>query len=330
MRKHNRRRFLQSTAITGASLGLTGCIGTGGGGDVTEFAIGHGIASEEAHWLMDANPDLLENWGDVYEAEFVEFGANNARLQAYQAGEIVGGQFPAITSLFIFDRGLPLRMVSGIAHELPDYFNEKFLVPSDSDMDLSADGLRGSQIGVCAYQSMCDLWAQAAVYEAGLTMGEDAEVVQVPFPSLGESVANGQVDTGVFPPTFWASATSQFDLKEAFDVTDVIGGPHTFLTMWFDNQWLEENEEVVRAYLEDFSIAAEHFMNNTEEAKRTLHDAGYVQTPLDQYLELPHTAYGTQILTDSIEYYNELAVDIGWLEEEVDLDLLIDTSYLPE
>jgi hypothetical protein len=48
------------------------------------------------------------------------------------------------------------------------------------------------------------------------------------------------------------------------------------------------------------------------------------------YLNLPTMATSARPLTDGRDNLNQRAVELGWIDEKVDTDLLYDLSYLPD
>ncbi|SEL24328.1 ABC transporter substrate-binding protein [Haloferax larsenii] len=328
----NRRDVLKATGTAVAAGSLAGCLGsvTGGGSSTVSITLGHGIASEEPLWLMDAMPDILDHWGSAYEAEFKAFPANNQRLQAFQAGELQAGTSAAVTAIFSTNKGLPLTVVANITQEREDTFHEKFLARPDSGMDgLNKESLEGKKVGICAFKSWCDLWAQSAIREVGLVPDEDVELVKVPFPSMGEAVSKGQVDTAIFPPVFEMLGKQKHGLKPIFSVIDTVGWEHDLMELWFSTQFIEQNPDVVEKFLEDYSTAVDYYNQNTKESKRAIHDAGYVQTPKETYVSLPNYTHSVQPLTESLKKINQLVADMGWIEEPVEIDNLYNLDYLP-
>lgn len=345
--RYNRRDVIKTAGIasTVAFTGLAGCSGgSGDGGDgdggdggstdgasreIPSFSLGHGLAAEEPLWLMDANPDLLDNWGNEYEAEFVQFDASTSRFQAFQAGEIDAGTVTMVTSFFAVDRGLPLTIVASITQETEEQYATSVVANSSNDIALSQEGLEGKSIGICGFQDSCHMWAGAAAQQVGLDPESDIDLVQVPFPTMGSAVAEDRVDAATMHQPFDVSAINQYDMEEKFDAVDTTGFEHDLLEVWFSTQYLNRNEEAIRMFLEDYTTAVEHYQNNTEEARQTILDAGFVQTPEDVYLNLPVMATSARPLTDGLDKLNQTAVDLGWIDETVDTDLLYDLSYLP-
>ena len=338
--RYNRRDLIKTAGIasTVGLTGLAGCSGDGGDGGSTDggsmeipsFKLGHGLAAEEPLWLMDANPDLLDNWGNEYEAEFIQFDGNTPRFQAFQAGEIQAGTVTSITSFFAVDRGLPLTIVASITQETAEQYATPLVANTDNDFALTEEGLDGKSIGICDFQASCHMWAASAAQKVGLEPEADVELVRVPFPTMPSAVAEGRVDAATMHQPFDASAMNQYDMEVKFDAVDILEYDHDLLEVWFSTQFLNGNEEAVRMFLEDYATAIEHYQENTEEARGTIQDAGFVQTPREVYLNLPTMATSARPLTDGLDNLNQRAVELGWIDEKVDTDLLYDLSYLPD
>lgn len=332
--RSNRRQFIKAAGVATAGLtGLAGCLGDGGTpnvGDVPSFRLGHGLAAEEPLWLMDADPSLLDHWDDEYEVEFIQFDGNTPRFQAFQSGEIEAGTVTSITSFFAVNRGLPLTIVASISQETEEQYATPFVAPTDSDVALTEEGLNGKSIGICDFQASCHMWAATAAQEVGLEPETDVELVRVPFPTMGSAVAEGRVDTATMHQPFDALAMSEHDMEVKFDAVEVLGYDHDLLEVWFSTQFLNENEEAVRYFLEDYQTAIEHYQNNTDEARGLIADEGFVETPKDVYVDLPTMATSIRPLTDSLDKLNQRAVELGWIEEKVDSNLLYDLDYLPD
>lgn len=351
--KYGRRQFIKAagiasttgiTTLAGCSSGGNGDDGNGteesstyngnnaGGGnqDIPTINLGHGAAAEEPLWLMDAKPDILEHKGEAYEANFIPFDGNTPRLQAFQAGEIQAGTITSITSFFAVDRGLPLTIVASITQETEEQYATPFVAPSDSDVALTEEGLKGKSIGICDFQASCHMWAATAAQKVGLSPENDVDLVRVPFPTMPDAVNEGRVDTATMHQPFDATAQQQYDHEIKFDAVDVLGYDHDLLEVWFSTQFLNQNEEAVRMFLEDYATAVDYYEKNTQEARQAIVDAGFVQTPEEVYLNLPHMATSATPLTDSLDKLNQRAVDLGWIDQKVDSGLLYNLDYLPD
>lgn len=344
----SRRQFIKAAGVA-TTAGLAGCAGNGGGGsgsddtptgtatnggttggnDPVSFSLGHGLAAEEPLWLMDAQPDMLDHWGVEYDADFIQFDGNTPRFQAFQAGEIQAGTVTSITAFFAVNRGLPMTIVASITQETEEMYATPFVANTDSDVAFTEAGLNGKSIGICDFQASCHMWAATAAQEVGLEPEADVELVRVPFPTMGSAVAEGRVDTATMHQPFDVSAMNQHDMEVKFDAVDVLGYDHDLLEVWFSTQFLNGNEEAVRYFLEDYQTAIEFYQNNKEEAHGIIADEGFVQTPREVYVQLPTMATSARPLTDSLGRLNTRAVELGWIDEEVDPELLYDLSYLP-
>lgn len=336
----DRRKFLKRTSALAAGsglFGLAGCIGggdgggaTGGGGDQpVSFRLGHGLAAEEPVWLMKAMPDILDNWGEAYEAEFVQFSGSTNRFQAFQAGELEAGTVTAFSAVFLVERGIPLTIVASISQETAAGYSTQFVTMPDTGFELSEEGMAGTSIGICDVRSSCHMWSLSAINKVGLTPDEDVDLVNTPFPTMPDAVANGRVTAATMAHPFDVLAINQNGAVAAFDAVDVMGFDHDLLEVWFGTHFLNQNQDVVRAFLEDYQIAIDYYENNMEESKRALIEEGFVQTPEQVYLPMSDWHHQITPLTDALETVNERSAELGWIEEPVDIEALYDLSYLP-
>jgi len=346
--RFNRRQFIKTAGVasTISIAGLAGCSGNDSDGDdsndnggtggstgdnePTTIKLGHGLSAEEPLWTMDAMPEILDHVGDAYETEFVQFDANTSRLQAFQAGEIQAGTMTAISTFFAVGRGLPLTITASISQVTGDKYATRFVSQANSEFDLSEGGLEGMTIGICAFQSSCHMWAATAAQNFDLVPEDDVSLVVVPFPTMPDAVAEGRVDAATMDMPFDIIAMEEYDAETTFDAVDVMGYDHDLLELWFSTQFINKNEETVRRFLEDYNTASEYYNNNIEEVKGAILDAGFVQTPEEVYLNLPERSTQATPLTDSLDNLNQRAVELSWIDEQVDTNLLYDLSYLPE
>lgn len=344
----NRRKFIKRmSALTAGSglIGLAGCTSGGdgdgddggnggtvgnGGDEPVSFKLGHGLAAEEPIWLMQAMPDILNNWGEEYEAEFVQFSGSTRRFQAFQAGEIDAGTVTAFSAVFLVERGIPLTIVASISQETADGYSTQFVTMPDTGFELSAEGMRGTSIGICDIRSSCHMWSLSAIEEVELTVDEDVDLVNTPFPTMPDAVSNGRVTAATMAHPFDVLAINQNGAVAPFDAVDVMGFDHDLLEVWFGTHFLNQNPDAVRAFLEDYQIAIEHYENNMEESKRALLDAGFVQTPEETYLDMSDWHHQITPLTDALERVNQRSAELGWIDEPVDLEALYNLDYLPE
>ena len=82
----------------------------------------------------------------------------------------------------------------------------------------------------------------------------------------------------------------------------------------------------------DYVAVTKYYLANTEQAKRDLHKSGFVRTPLELYLKNADWKRDPNARVD-VESLKKLSVfmleKLHWLEKPVNVDSMVDLSYLP-
>jgi ABC-type nitrate/sulfonate/bicarbonate transport system substrate-binding protein len=111
-----------------------------------------------------------------------------------------------------------------------------------------------------------------------------------------------------------------------------VGYDHELLDVWFGERFLKAQPGAVRAFLADYVAVTRYYLANTAQAKRDLHKAGFVRTPLEIYLKNADWKRDPAGRVD-VASLKKLAVfmheKLGWLEKPVNVDEMVDLEYLP-
>ena len=90
--------------------------------------------------------------------------------------------------------------------------------------------------------------------------------------------------------------------------------------------------DAVRAFLADYVAATKYYLANVEQAKRDLHKAAFVRTPVELYVKSADWKRDANARVD-VGSLKKLATfmyeKLDWLEKPVDIEPGIDMSYLP-
>ena len=294
---------------------------------------GRGFAAEEQVWLMSARPDLTPNQGKRYQLKQILFQANPQRFQAYLAGEIDAGTAPGLTVIFANEQGLDIKIVASVCLEAAgkEWFSTTYMVKDDGPVK-SVKDLKGGTIGVVGIKTATDLWARAGLLNAGLQPDKDTKVVPMAFPVIGDAVRTGKISAGTFVEPFYSAEVAKGGLRKLFTAVDAVGYDHELLDLWFGEKFLKQHPDAVRAFLADYVSVTQYYLANTEQAKRDLHKANFVRTPLDIYLKNadwkrePNARVNVDSLKKLTLFMRE---KLNWLEKPVNVDALVDQSYLP-
>ncbi len=294
---------------------------------------GRGFAAEEQVWLMSARPDLTPSQGKRYQLKQILFQANPQRFQAYLAGEIDAGTAPGLSVIFANEQGLDIKVVASVCLEAAgkEWFSTTYMTKADGPVK-SVKDLKGGTIGVVGIKTATDLWARAGLLNAGLQPDKDTKVVPLAFPAMGDAVRSEKVRAGTFVEPFYSAEMAKGGLRKLFTAAEAVGYEHELLDLWFGEKFLKSHPDAVRAFLADYVAVTKYYLANTAQAKRDLHKAGFVKTPLDIYLKNADWKRDANARVN-VESLKKLTVfmreKLNWLEKPVNVDALVDQSYLP-
>lgn len=295
--------------------------------------MGRGFAAEEQLWLMSARPDLAPNQGKRYQLKQILFQANPERFQAFLAGELDAGTAPGLAIIFGRTEGMPMKIVASVCMEAAgkEYFTTTYMVKDDGPIK-SVKDLKGGTIGVVGIKTATDLWARAGLINAGLVPDRDTKVVPMQFPAIGEAVRSGKVSAGTFVEPFYSSEMAKGGLRKIFTATEAVGYDHELLDLFFSERFLKQHPEAVRAFLADYVAVTKWYLANKDQAKRDIHKAGFVRTPVEIYVKNADWKRDPNARVD-VESLKKLATfmheKLKWLEKPVKVDEMVDLSYLP-
>jgi ABC-type nitrate/sulfonate/bicarbonate transport system substrate-binding protein len=283
---------------------------------------------------MAARPDLTPNQGSKYRLKMIAFQGNPERFQAFLAGELDAGTAPGVGAIFAAAQGLEIKMVAGICQEAAgkEYFQTTYMVKDDGKIK-SVKDLKGGTIGVVGVKTATDLWARAGLLNAGLTPDKDTKVVPIAFPAMGAAVRSDKVSAGTFVEPFYSAERAKGGLRALFTAVEAVGYDHELLDLWFGDKFLKERPDVVRAFLSDYVAATRYYVKNMAQAKRDVHKAGYVRTPVETYVATsdwkrdPSARIDVASLKKLVTLMHE---KLGWLEKTVNVDVMVDLTYLPK
>lgn len=299
----------------------------------TLIRFGRGFAAEEQVWLMSARPDLTPNQGKKYRLKQILFQANPERFQAFLAGELDAGTAPGLAVIFVRAQGVDMKVVASICQEAAgrQWFSTTYMVKDDGPIR-SAKDLKGGTIGIVGYKTATDLWARAGLLNAGLAPDKDTKVFSLGFPAMGDSVRTGKIQAGTFVEPFYSAEVAKGGLRKLFTAVEAVGYDHELLDVWFGEKFLKAHPDVVRAFLSDYVAVTKYYLEHTAQAKRDLAKAGFVRTPVDIYVKNADWKRDPdgRVNVESLRKLSSFMLDkLNWLEKPVDVEQMVDQSYLP-
>ena len=297
-----------------------------------EIRMGVGTAAEEQAWLMQARPDLTPNQGKAYRYTMTMFRSGGARMAAFQAGQLDALTTSTTGALFAASKGVALVVPVSMAKESTKTFSTSYLALKDSDASLT--NLKGKTIGINGYRTSIELYARMAVAKAGLDPDRDVKWLVVPLPQMQEALRQKKVDLGVFPTTFAFVALQSGDFKKIFDSAGISGIEEEF-DVAFSPEFAGKHPEAMRAWTADFIAVTKYFLESPEEARKSLIAAKIVQAEPSIYLAMTpkdDLLRSTDVRPDRamFERLQEELIKAKFQEKRVDIDKLIDLSFIPK
>jgi ABC-type nitrate/sulfonate/bicarbonate transport system substrate-binding protein len=298
-----------------------------------EIRMGVGSAAEEQAWLIKARPDLTPNQGKVYTYNMSMFRSGGQRMTAFQAGQLDALTASTTGVLFAASKGVPLVVPVSMARESTKTFSTSYLALKDSDVSLT--NLKGKTIGINGYRTSIELYARIAVAKAGLDPDRDVKWLVVPLPQMGEALRQKKIDLGVFPTLFAFLALESGTFRTIFDSAGISGIEEEF-DVAFNRDFVKKHPDVVRAFVSDFVAVTKYFEEHPKEARKSLLDAKIVQIDPKIYLkmtaknDLLRTVAATKPDVAMFRRLQEELIKVKFQDKRVDIDKVVDTSFLPK
>jgi len=326
MGARSRRRFLRGIAavcaITSATIPVRGQAAT--------LRLGYGGAAEEPFWLLIAKPSLGSNHGKAYTLDATRFQGSDKRAQAFEAGAIDLALSGANGVLFAAAEGVTAKIIASISQESARGFSTSYYAKVQSGIK-SVPDLKGKTVGLNGFSTSGHLWLLAALQKHGLS-DSDVTIAPVPFPAMEEALLAGKIDAGEFPQPFAALLEKDTAVNKIFDAKYGLPFDEELNVLIGKDEFLKRNAAAVRALLEDLRATMQLYLQNPHEARQLLIDSKMVRVRPDVYLDM-QDYYRDPTLRphlDALRAMQEFQVKAGFQKKSVDVEALIDLSYLPQ
>ena len=102
---------------------------------------------------------------------------------------------------------------------------------------------------------------------------------------MGAAVRSDKVNLGTFVEPFYSAEAAKGGLRTLFTAVKAVGYDHELLDLWFGEKFLKAQPDAVRSFLADYVAVTRYYLANQAQAKRDIHKAGFVRTPLEIYLK---------------------------------------------
>ena len=321
------------TVVTGLAFACVlafGALTTTAQAQPVQIRLGYGSAAEEPLWLLMAKPDMFKNVGKVYTLEGTQFPASDKRAQAFEAGALDISSWSANAVLSAAAEGVEMKLLASISKESQRGFSTTFYSKADSGIKTVKD-MKGKTVAVNGFGTSGHLWVKAALERNGMTES-DISLVPIRFPAMGESLAAGKIDVGMFPQPFAAMVEKQQKVNKVFTAKDAAPFEEELMLIATKEDYLKKNEAVVRAFLEDLQQATKFYAAKPKEARQMLIDAKFVRFSPEIYLTLQDYLHDESLMVDAgaLEKMQDLQIKAGFQKKRADVKALVDNSYIPK
>lgn len=332
----SRRRFIElggATACVGVT-GLSGCLGDGG--ETPTLGFNYIVPLGNTGSVLDV-PEIQEqasNLGDAYELDITQDSGTPRSVNSLASGNTDIVLLSSVSMATSYAENAVPGGVSLLAMDFwdarEDYFGFTVFSAPDSEITEPED-LDGATIGVNALGTGTHADLNRGLLRAGIDPEEDVEYVEQPMPTFVSAIKDGLFDAALFPAIFSAQARGE-GFTEVFSSHYAWDDGYPFAYVVVGNDALDEHEGAVEAFLEDYVELIDYIFDNRSE----------VVSAASSHFELPEQLVDAYWLTEN-DFYREEAtvdidalqthmdglVDIGFLDDSIDVTEFATNEYLP-
>jgi ABC-type nitrate/sulfonate/bicarbonate transport system substrate-binding protein len=243
-----------------------------------KITMGWGIPAEEIKYVMMKYPEVAPNMGTWYDIEWRQFAGTALGVQGLAAGTLDCATVGGLSVANGLDQGAEIVILGEFIEERQPNFSTAWMVRKDSGISSLRD-LKGKTVATSATGGSTDYIQDSYIeQETGLKAGKDYKKVEVPFGQMVETLMSGRVDMGLFPQPFYGAINATGKVKTMFRLTDAID-PFVQLLNGCTKEFVEDNEEVVAKFQEDWTRVANWILDEKNRDKTIEASASATKIP---------------------------------------------------
>ncbi|MDX3907095.1 MAG: ABC transporter substrate-binding protein [Pigmentiphaga sp.] len=319
------RRRLALFALLGGALAC-GAVAA----QPTTLRLGTGGAAEEQLWLLQAKPDVGTAQGKHYTLDVTRFAGAEKRFQALEASALDVATASANSAMLAASEGADFRIIASLSRESLQGFATKYFVKQDSPIKTVQD-LKGKTIGINALNSSTHLWARMVLEKNGLNPDRDVTFTPVSFPAQGEALRSGKIDIGAFPQPFATAEEKRGGVRQLFTSKDGVPFDEELMVLIASPDALKSKGDAIKGLLGDLVASTRYYIQHPQDARKELISAKLVRISPDIYL--PMSDYyrdpSARVDVGALRDMQKILVEKGFQRKAVDVEKLVDLSYLP-
>jgi ABC-type nitrate/sulfonate/bicarbonate transport system substrate-binding protein len=323
-----RRIAVQTALLCAAVLGIANTVAAQ---DIPTIRFGRQTAAEDNLWLMIARPDLSKNLNKAYKIDWSQFRASDVAFKAFEAGQVDMISTNANPAIAAAASGVDLKIVASLSRESANGAHTYWFGKAEGGPK-SIQDLKGKTIGILAYRTGIELWARQALKSAGLNPDTDVQWAVVPFAAAADAVRTGRVAVAAAPEAFAAAALAKGDLKVVFTSKTGVPFDEELIVVSARPAFLKERPAAVRAFLSDLVDTSKWLTANLKEGRQALLDAKLVAMPPELFMSVKEYVSDPQLRpnVENLKKQEDTLLSAGFIEKKINIDSIVDTSYLPK
>ena len=333
-----RRRSFLKTGAAASTIGLTGLAGCsnpiGGGTPSLGLAFTVPIENFGSLFAIPELQDTVSNLGSAYELEVSRNESTPDSLNAMAAGDLDLALLSSVSYGSAVQQEAVPGNISMIATDFWDAHPEwyGFTIYSGSDTGITdISDLEGQNIGVNARGTGIHAVLRKGFRQAGLSLEDDAELVELPFPTFASAINDGRIQAGIFPAIFAVAARSE-GFNEVFTSQDLWDEAYPFAYTVAANSALDEKGEAIQAFGEDLAELIEYSYENRSEVVSLAAEQFEIPEPVVDGFFLNNNDYFRQDITidmDRLQFIIDDLVDLEFLDSSFDVEEFATNEYIP-
>jgi NitT/TauT family transport system substrate-binding protein len=251
------------------------------------------------------------------EVEAAQGGATT--IPALVSGDVQVGGSNVVSLLIAASRDLPIQVIApGTSAQESGKDFGALLVAKDSDIRDMRD-LEGKKIAVNTLNNIADVVVKAAAEKDGADPSK-LRLIEVPFPEMGATLANGDVDAAFSIEPFVTSTVREG--AKVINYSYVVTEPGMQVgAMAVSRQFAEQNADAVDRFREAVAETAEYVTANEDEFRTFLSEGAEIAPALAKRIVLPR--FTAEVDADSLESTAGLMEKYGLLDSPVDAGKLL-------
>ena len=311
-------------ALTSAALAVAGCGGDdksgggGGGSEQTKVKVGVLPISNVAPLYLGIEKGFFRD--EKLEIEPAPAQSGNEIVTAMVSGDLQFAFLGYVPAASARGQGLPLKLIANADNGAKTAEKEwTQLMVTEGSPIRDAKDLEDKTIAVNALKGVGEVVIKAALDKRGVDPNS-IKLLEVPFPEMPAALEKERVDVIWAPEPFLTSVLGKGGRE--------VEAPLTTLGKLFPNgtyatteQYLGENEDVVKRFARAMNKSSDYATENPDEARATIPQFSQIPPDVAKKIRLPQ--WPTEIDRAQLQELIDYAVQYKVIEKAPPLDELI-------